>query len=356
MTEDGTRQSCGVLETPIRSADELDEVARDWKVDFRQLDAGRLAGRLVQAFDERSLITWTRFDRTLDQSGEAPTGMCTFGVLERGTSTLWHEREIDDGSLLVFRELVAVSSPGFSAFTISIAPERLAEVSRVTGIPVPEELVHDPVRALRVRPKTLHALRACVRRLCAPAPGDPGWRRAMERGLPAAVLRALAGGASEIQRPPSRVRDLACRRALEYVSENSQEPLTVTDLCRAVGVSGRTLEYAFRERFGMTPKAYLRTFRLNGVRRDLHGAEPGTRIADVANRWGFWHMGQFAADYRRQFGELPSESVRTPCPPPRSGVRPSPPRASRIRSQTGRDASPGGSVPDAVVEGAPTTR
>jgi AraC family ethanolamine operon transcriptional activator len=34
-----------------------------------------------------------------------------------------------------------------------------------------------------------------------------------------------------------------------------------------------------------------------------------SRIADVANRWGFWHMGQFAADYRRQFGELPSETV-----------------------------------------------
>jgi AraC family ethanolamine operon transcriptional activator len=34
-------------------------------------------------------------------------------------------------------------------------------------------------------------------------------------------------------------------------------------------------------------------------------------INEIANRWGFWHMSQFAADYRRFFGELPSETLRT---------------------------------------------
>lgn len=32
--------------------------------------------------------------------------------------------------------------------------------------------------------------------------------------------------------------------------------------------------------------------------------------ADVANNWGFWHMGRFAADYRKFFGELPSETLQ----------------------------------------------
>ena len=65
---------------------------------------------------------------------------------------------------------------------------------------------------------------------------------------------------------------------------------------------------AFREHFGVTPKTYLRAFRLNCVRKDLLVAAPKTPIADVANRWGFWHIGQFASDYRRQFGELPSQA------------------------------------------------
>ncbi|MCK5375915.1 MAG: helix-turn-helix domain-containing protein, partial [Acidobacteria bacterium] len=33
-------------------------------------------------------------------------------------------------------------------------------------------------------------------------------------------------------------------------------------------------------------------------------------VTDVANNWGFWHMGQFAADYRKMFGELPSQTLQ----------------------------------------------
>ncbi len=40
-------------------------------------------------------------------------------------------------------------------------------------------------------------------------------------------------------------------------------------------------------------------------------SDPSIKIADVvANPWGFWHLGQFAADFRRQFGELPSQYRR----------------------------------------------
>jgi AraC family ethanolamine operon transcriptional activator len=77
-----------------------------------------------------------------------------------------------------------------------------------------------------------------------------------------------------------------------------------------VGASERTLRRGFRERFGVSPKAYLLAQRLIDVRRTLRTADPdATLVADVANRFGFWHMGQFAADYRKHFGELPSQTL-----------------------------------------------
>ena len=58
------------------------------------------------------------------------------------------------------------------------------------------------------------------------------------------------------------------------------------------------------------PEQYLRARRLNGVRKILRSHGPGeVRIYEVANEWGFWHMGQFAADYRKLFGERPSETL-----------------------------------------------
>ena len=91
---------------------------------------------------------------------------------------------------------------------------------------------------------------------------------------------------------------------------NGYAKTTVADICRVTKVSERTLQYGFLEHYDITPKAYLRAVRLNGVRRDLKLANPEeARISDIASRWGFWHLGQFAADYRRQFAELPSQTL-----------------------------------------------
>ena len=81
------------------------------------------------------------------------------------------------------------------------------------------------------------------------------------------------------------------------------------ELCRAAGVSLRTLEYAFRERLGMTPVQYLKVYRLNQVRRMLRQGETRS-VVDAANAWGFWHMGKFAADYRAVYGLNPSGDLR----------------------------------------------
>jgi transcriptional regulator GlxA family with amidase domain len=58
-----------------------------------------------------------------------------------------------------------------------------------------------------------------------------------------------------------------------------------------------------------TPKAYLKTLRLNAARRDLLGGGPRTTVTDVALEWGFLHFGWFSQDYRRLFGETPSQTL-----------------------------------------------
>ncbi|GAG76698.1 unnamed protein product, partial [marine sediment metagenome] len=42
------------------------------------------------------------------------------------------------------------------------------------------------------------------------------------------------------------------------------------------------------------------------ARFDAEGFES---IIELAGVNGFWHMGQFAADYRRIYGKLPSETL-----------------------------------------------
>ena len=96
--------------------------------------------------------------------------------------------------------------------------------------------------------------------------------------------------------------------ARAFIHDHPDTPLTVTDLCEVASVSRRTLQYAFESILSISPIQYLRMSRLNGVRRKLMTAEEGAKVADIAAQWGFWHMSQFAKDYRQLFGELPSHT------------------------------------------------
>ncbi len=100
------------------------------------------------------------------------------------------------------------------------------------------------------------------------------------------------------------------QRAREFMQANLGEPVTLADICLATRASQRTVEYAFRDVYGMGAKKFLKLLRLNDVRRQLRrsDAEP-ISIADAAHRAGFWHMGHFAADYRRLFGETATRTV-----------------------------------------------
>jgi AraC family ethanolamine operon transcriptional activator len=107
--------------------------------------------------------------------------------------------------------------------------------------------------------------------------------------------------------PHNRAR--LVRRVEDYMQANRAEPLSVLELCRELGVSERTLHYAFQEVRGTSPMAYFRALRLNAVRQDLRAAADTASVHEIAQRWGFWHTGEFAADYRRLFGELPSQTL-----------------------------------------------
>ncbi|MFB7505552.1 AraC family transcriptional regulator [Streptomyces broussonetiae] len=102
------------------------------------------------------------------------------------------------------------------------------------------------------------------------------------------------------------------RRAIAYIEDHADRPITVADIAAAVHVTIRTLQYAFRRHLDTTPMAYLRRVRLAHAHRDLLAADPhsGATVGDVAARWGFAHPGRFAALYRTMYGSSPAETLR----------------------------------------------
>jgi AraC-like DNA-binding protein len=104
---------------------------------------------------------------------------------------------------------------------------------------------------------------------------------------------------------------LRVRQVVEHIHAHAALPLTPAGLARVADVSVRTLQETFQRHVGTTPMAYVRQVRLDRAREALLAAVPGTvTVADVARSWGFAHLGRFSAEYRRRFGERPSDTLR----------------------------------------------
>lgn len=101
----------------------------------------------------------------------------------------------------------------------------------------------------------------------------------------------------------------AARRAADWARDHYAEPLGVADLARVAHVSERALYAAFQQEYGTTPARWLRMMRLERARQAL-AASDAANVAAVAAAHGFGHVGRFAADYRRAFGESPSQTLR----------------------------------------------
>ena len=262
------------------------------------------------------------FSRRLDQRGTPPRALRTVAIPMRPEMRLyWRGHHVDASDLLVFPlggELECFTGTAFDMLTVSVEEGLLDEAASSLG----QDRLGAALEAEVVTLSTgvMSALRQQVGELLDTAVANlaESALRLHDRVPLSLVVRAL-GSADERRCGLREGRVHVVREAMALVRQAGQSAPSVGDLCRRLAVTERTLERAFREVAGTAPKSYIQAQRLTGVRRARRGADPSrTQIADVANEWGFWHLGQFAADYRHHFGELPSATIGCPRGPERT--------------------------------------
>lgn len=303
----------------FRDIDEFSQATQNWDLGFRQLTPGSLDAGLSAIILPHAHILRSRFNQRFQQFGSTPPAMRTFGLLEQGINGVhWYGRDITDSTLLSFHPtsgFEAVSQTDFGCYTLSFTEAQLARISETLGFPEPDVLLDRHETAYRCGNGVLAGIRDRLCQIFDAMDSNPaiikssGLQNEIEYEIPALLLSTLSSATSEVRRPSMRTRRRALDKAIEVIDEHVQIPLTIGELCDAVGVSWRTLDYAFKEHFEVSPKKYLMASKMSAVRKELRSVGPRSTISSIANRWGFWHMSQFAMEYRKFFGELPSETV-----------------------------------------------
>jgi len=293
-------------------------VVKEWDLDFLQIGKGQLEAYLQQSIGSEYAMGHCRLNRTFDQRGAAPQDKWTFAVFSQKTPpVIWRKKELPNNSIVLYRpgsEIDCVSKPGFEVTTLSYSEELLNNISRKLSLPgiaglekKSDSFVFNAKELSEIRSK-LTLLHKTLQF------GNLKYNKAVTKylanDLPEKILTILdSSNPANVSSRKNRVK--AINKVKEYLAENSNEPLHMSTLCEITKVSERTLQYAFKEYFGVSPKFYLKSLRLYSVRNWLLRSDPATTsVIEIATNWGFWHMGQFAADYRKLFGELPSETLQ----------------------------------------------
>lgn len=305
----------------IEDFDQITDAAAAWDADFRLLGSGEGSGVIEAISTGQAVVQRNRLGWNLHQRGASPRGFRTFGIGADGNQRLhWNGHTVESDWILSFPSdgsFDSVSGKTFHFYALSFDEELVQSTARLLGLPPVGDLLpaagtpRQSAESVRCIRRTLQSIIQASRQFQIPDSGmHAGLARVIEWDLLSQILSGLATG-RPAARPMAHLRSVALRRCTEFIEQSAGQPITVRELCEVSGASWRTLDYAFKERYGLAPKAYLRAHRLNAVRAELRDmSKAAGTIASVAGRWGFWHMSQFAVDYRKLFGELPSDTLR----------------------------------------------
>lgn len=304
----------------VRDVDDLASAQPDWSLEYEQLSLGTFEGRLHLVQLPQVTLVCESASRATRQRGQIGAGHIGFAMcLSPAGSGRFHGRKVDGDTIMIGRgdDLDLTLREDYRLLAIVVSIDLLRALwEQLYGKPWSSWLDHKITVQARagladfVRSTHLRALETVMEQaelLSIPQPVTQLRDAVLIEWLESIPAMVDVGDLHNIE-TRRRIVDRAC----EVVLGSPDQQMTMLEVCRQVGSSPRRLELCFRDVLGISPHKYLRAVRLCGARRELKRlVGTDARVHDVAARWGFWHTSAFSADYKQQFGESPSLTLRS---------------------------------------------
>ncbi len=305
-----------VLDFITDDFEEMASIAPRWDQEYLKLGKGAFKGHLAGFHTSRIQIGRVTWEPGILCRGRAPLRSITLAMLlSKGSAASSQGVILEEDQVLIFlpgREF-EFSAVGKSTLLVIAVEEQWFRSYAQACWAKPFVMKNSRDRLILRQTHNQKAIRQQWEELLADVacPCMPLTDSRFARSLETEILEHLlhnAVGPESCHFGPSRRQ--AAKRAEDYLIANVRNAVTMADLCVAAEANERTLLMGFHEVFGVSPKLFLKSLRLNRVKQDLQCASPGTTVTEVAINWGFNHLSRFAADYRQMFGELPHQTMR----------------------------------------------
>ena len=297
----------------IQEAFDADEHAHNlthWEQEYDQLGAGHFYGRLDEVTLEAMQVFKEHTGQALRQDCRVWPNSLWIGIPATPKSSRINGQALSEGEIMCRpggHDFELVTPKAFDIYGLVIQLPTLVEAAKRQGVRLDKHWQVMPRR--QAANDTLNAVSFLIERLLTSQTLSIA-SHIHQDILLMALLELLQVEQSSAGLPPSYAhRKEVVDRVRRHVDEHLDGPVTMDELCQLTHVSRRTLQYSFTAILGISPLQFLRLTRLNRVRRSLRAASPSQSVTEIATYWGFWHLGQFAHDYKQQFGECPSQTL-----------------------------------------------
>lgn len=107
-----------------------------------------------------------------------------------------------------------------------------------------------------------------------------------------------------------QLRPSPLTESIKIITQNLDSPPSVAELAQILNLTPRYLQQLFKTHLNLTPKQFISYCRLNAARRMMKASNyQWGDIADIANNLGYWHMSNFSLEFKKFFGQTPSEFI-----------------------------------------------
>lgn len=302
------------MQTPLvfnaRDIDEMAEAFLGWQMDVVQQDKGAFQGKLhgYSQLDGRINFYSAFVDKRVFANGHHLEGSVMFTFIECPGKCIWNGEVVHPLTLFATdaeRGLDVDAGAGFVSLSVSIDQATLEGWLRKEGIIVPCNWNFCLEYRKHKNPETARDFRNLIYEAVYLGNFDLtefkwGLFRLLETDM-------------QYDRKHLAVNFVPIHETLEMIHQAVRMGLEI-NLEKVLAFYGgpmRTFYYNFKKYTGCTPHQYIKHLKMAHVRKLLKEARPdGSEVRSIAYQFGFRHLGQFSGDYKKLFGEVPSDTLK----------------------------------------------
>jgi len=300
-----------LLQKDALNLEELREISSGWDNRWSQLKPGKVNVKIGMFHTPRLQFSWMAYSNAVFIEGSHPPGSVALSLVWAQSAVSSHNQEIDPYEIVIHTEgdeIDYIAGGANEIFTLVVEEHFFHQYFfEYFGRPF-EEMVGDKRLVIKEESADMLIMRLqhWLQYFHMKRESTLEKYYAMEEEILESLFSIIHTTTPKLHREKFDIRQIR-----EILHKNIDNLYTIGDLVKEFKIPIRTMQYHFKQKFGISPKQYLHYLRLNTIRKELMcRGEDKLTISEIASKYGFFNASHFGSEYKKMFGETPGQTLQ----------------------------------------------